>query len=143
MTRRAKMPQTENLCRTYSDGNVVALENANLEIHQCEYVAIMGPSGSGKSTLLNLLGALDRPTSGELYFEEATFESLGTNHVLEKVNREEIQLQRRAWDGRPLSHIDDQGNLVYGFPSMNMIQHLKSTRAMTAPYSHHVRAMIS
>ena len=41
-----------------------------------EYVAIMGPSGSGKSTLLNLLGALDLPTSGEIFFEEQALSSV-------------------------------------------------------------------
>lgn len=58
----------EGVGRKYPDGNVTALENVNLTIHQGEYVAIMGPSGSGKSTLLNVLGTLDRPTSGEVYF---------------------------------------------------------------------------
>ena len=61
--------RVENVSRTYSDGEVTALADVNLEIRKGEYVAIMGPSGSGKSTLLNLLGTLDRPTSGELYFE--------------------------------------------------------------------------
>jgi putative ABC transport system ATP-binding protein len=61
--------RAEHLGRTYSDGAVTALADVSLEIRQSEYVAIMGPSGSGKSTLLNLLGTLDRPTSGELYFE--------------------------------------------------------------------------
>ena len=61
--------RAENLGRTYADGSVTALAGVNVEIRQGEYVAIMGPSGSGKSTLLNLLGTLDRPTVGELFFE--------------------------------------------------------------------------
>lgn len=45
-----------------------ALNEINLEIHPGEFVAIMGPSGCGKSTLLNVIGLLDNPTSGELWF---------------------------------------------------------------------------
>jgi ABC-type lipoprotein export system ATPase subunit len=61
--------RTEKLGKVYPDGKVTAIVDMNLTIHRGEYVAIMGPSGTGKSTLLNLLGALDRPSSGEIYFE--------------------------------------------------------------------------
>ncbi len=69
MSDRQPLFRTINLTKLYSDGNVTALVDANLEIPQGQFVAIMGPSGSGKSTLLNLLGALDRPSSGEVFFQ--------------------------------------------------------------------------
>lgn len=47
----------------------VALENVNLEIEQGDFVSVMGPSGCGKSTLLNIMGLLDQPTQGEVYFQ--------------------------------------------------------------------------
>ncbi len=58
-----------NLTKVYrmGDQEVHALRGVTLDIHQGEFVAIMGPSGSGKSSLMNLVGALDRPTSGEMW----------------------------------------------------------------------------
>ena len=59
---------TKNLVKQYGkEPNVVnALNGVNISIDQGEFVAIIGTSGSGKSTLLNMLGGLDRPTSGSV-----------------------------------------------------------------------------
>ena len=68
-SRDSALFRTEHLAKLYPDGQVHAVEDVTINIRRGEYVAIMGPSGSGKSTLLNLLGALDRPTAGEVYFD--------------------------------------------------------------------------
>ena len=65
----APILRTEHVSKLYTDGQVTALVNVSLEIYRGEYVSIMGHSGSGKSTLLNMLGMLDRPTSGEVFLD--------------------------------------------------------------------------
>jgi putative ABC transport system ATP-binding protein len=62
--------KVENLTKVYtsSTGKVVSLNNVSFSVNKGEFVSVVGPSGSGKSTLLNMLGALDRPTSGQVFF---------------------------------------------------------------------------
>ena len=59
----------EQLCKNYQLGSMElrVLRDISLTIHRGQYVAIMGPSGSGKSTLLNMIGCLDRPSSGQYF----------------------------------------------------------------------------
>jgi putative ABC transport system ATP-binding protein len=64
----ASVVSFQDVSKHYTRGkqSVAVLEHFNLEIEQGEFVAIMGPSGSGKTTLLNLIGGLDRPSSGQV-----------------------------------------------------------------------------
>ncbi|TWU65062.1 ABC transporter ATP-binding protein [Crateriforma spongiae] len=61
--------EIRNVSKHYADGDVKALDDVSLQIAKGELVSIVGPSGCGKSTLLNMIGILDRPTSGQVYFE--------------------------------------------------------------------------
>jgi len=68
--------RTENLALHFDDSKTKALDGINITIHKGEWVAIVGPSGCGKSSLLNLIGALDSPTSGELYFRSQSYSKI-------------------------------------------------------------------
>ena len=61
--------ETKDLCKYYGEGEnlVRAVDHVDIQIRQGEFVTIVGKSGSGKSTLLHMLGALDRPTSGQVW----------------------------------------------------------------------------
>ena len=66
-----------------------ALRNIDLQIEEGEFVAVMGPSGCGKSTLLNILGGIDRPTSGRYRFRDAEVADLSEAH-LARLRRENL-----------------------------------------------------
>ena len=72
-----------NIAKTYRRGeeSISIFSDLNLTIPSGDFVAMMGPSGSGKTTLLNLLGGLDRPTSGTILFDGAPIEKLSENQL--------------------------------------------------------------
>ena len=101
---------TKNLCKTYGhgDNSVKALDKVSVNIEDGEFVAIIGTSGSDKSTLLNMLGGLDRPTSGEVFVS-------GKN--IFKMNDEELTIFRR----RNIGFVFQNYNLV---PILNVYENI-------------------
>src|SRR6266481_3372985 len=82
--------RTVNLSKRYRSGTseLIIFSQMNIEIQRGESVALVGESGSGKSTLLHLLGGLDRPTEGAIYFGQSDICKLPPNELAEFRNRE-------------------------------------------------------
>jgi putative ABC transport system ATP-binding protein len=83
MTVSTPVVEAVNLRKTYMLGKVPvdALRGINLKVERGEFLSILGPSGSGKSTLLNLIGALDKPTSGKLLIDGVDVSTLNDNQL--------------------------------------------------------------
>ncbi|VUW95708.1 Macrolide export ATP-binding/permease protein MacB [Streptococcus constellatus] len=86
-----KLIDLKHVSKSYRNGDqeLQVLKDVYLEVEEGEFVAIMGPSGSGKSTLMNIIGMLDRPTSGEYYLEGEDVAKLGEKK-LAKVRNQQI-----------------------------------------------------
>ncbi len=110
MTPAAKLV---NLTKDYvlKSETVRALRGVSFEVPDGDYVSIMGPSGSGKSTLLNVLGCLDKPTSGELW--------MGDKHV-NAMNDDQLSLTRAT-------------SIGFVFQSYNLIQQLTVVENIEVP----------
>ena len=102
--------KAENLVKIYGQGEneVKALNNVSLEIEEGEFVSIVGSSGSGKSTLLNMLGGLDRLTSGDIYIN---------NKKLGDMKDEELTIFRR----RNIGFVFQNYNIV---PILNVYENI-------------------
>jgi len=98
------MIQTKELVKVFRTDEVetTALNKVDLDVKSGEFVAVMGPSGCGKSTLLNIIGLLDNPTGGELYFDGA--------EVSKFKERQRTNLRK--------------GNIGFVFQSFNLIDEL-------------------
>lgn len=110
MNKKEYCFETKDLTKTYITGEtkIHALRGANVSIPQGEVVVILGPSGSGKSTFLNIIGGLDSPTSGEVWFK-------GEN--LSNYSQSQLTLYRREYVG----FVFQSYNLV---PSLTAIENV-------------------
>src|SRR5438045_2355059 len=89
----APLYELRDVTRTYGAGDtrVTAVDHVDLRVLRGEFVVVAGPSGSGKTTLLQLLGALDRPTSGEIRFEGRDIDRMGDGELAD-LRRETLGL---------------------------------------------------
>ena len=81
--------ELKNISKIY--GDLHALDNVSLKVEKGEWVAIMGPSGSGKSTLMNIIGCMDKPTSGQVLLNGRDI-AKETDRALTEIRRDEIGL---------------------------------------------------
>ena len=81
--------QLQNISRKYYLGKteIRALDNINFQVNKNDFVVLAGPSGSGKTTLLNIIGCIDKPSQGKIFFEEKDI----TTTPLEKLNHLRLQ----------------------------------------------------
>jgi len=107
------MIKTSQLTRSFITENMetTAVKEVNLAVEQGEFVAIMGPSGCGKSTLLNLLGLIDRPSSGSYDFNGIQTETLSENSL--------TRLRR--------------GSMGFIFQNYNLVEELNITENVELP----------
>jgi putative ABC transport system ATP-binding protein len=99
----APILEARDLTKTYraGDGEVHAVQGISLSVQQGEFLALMGPSGSGKTTLLQLLGGLDRPTSGDVVLDGVTISSLDDDAAT-RLRREKTGFVFQAFNLVPL-----------------------------------------
>lgn len=121
----------ENISRIYKTGqvSVTALKNVNLKVEKGEFISIMGPSGSGKSTLLNIIGCLDRPSTGTYLFSGKHVEKLGDGKLADIRNRY-IGFVFQSF--HLLSDLDAQGNVELPLIYRGMGRKERQKRAIAA-----------
>ena len=107
------MLEARSLWKMYDDGRIQALRGVDLQVARGEFLTISGPSGSGKSTLLQLLGGLDAPSSGEVFYRGA---SLSGPFDLDAYRSRRVGFVFQAFHLLPALRVLDNANSHAGRP---------------------------
>jgi len=122
---------TQNISKTYGKPplQVYALRETNLHIKQGDYIAIIGPSGSGKSTLMNLLGCLDKPSSGNIIIDGSDVSTLNENE-LARIRREKIGFIFQKYNLIPTLNALENVELSMGFAGIDSQTRTKKAKEL-------------
>lgn len=122
--------ELKNIIKNYDNSGVITrvLHDINLNIEEGEFIAIMGPSGSGKSTLMHTIGFLDRPTSGEYYFNGENTKNF-TDDELARIRNEQVGFVFQSFNLLPRTTVLD--NVILPLLYNNSIKNHKH-KAKTA-----------
>jgi len=122
---------TQNISKTYGKPplQVYALRETNLHIKQGDYIAIIGPSGSGKSTLMNLLGCLDKPSSGNIIIDGSDVSTLNENE-LARIRREKIGFIFQKYNLIPTLNAMENVELYLGFAGIDSQTRTKKAKEL-------------
>jgi putative ABC transport system ATP-binding protein len=133
MTEASLIVKLDNVKKIYRQGSVdvPALRGLNLEIEKGEFTAISGPSGSGKSTALNLIGALDTPTSGEVYLEGKNLANLSRS-VLSRMRRDRIGFVFQAYNLIPVLTAFENAEIVMALQGVSTSERKDKVMALLA-----------
>jgi putative ABC transport system ATP-binding protein len=122
---------TKDLSKTYGKGDlkVYALRKTDITVRKGDYIAIKGPSGSGKSTLMNLIGCLDKPTTGKLFIDNTDVYSLNENK-LAKIRREKIGFIFQKYNLIPTLTALENVSLSMGFAGVNSRDRIRKAKQL-------------
>ena len=122
---------TQNISKTYGRPplQVYALRETNLTIQKGDYIAIIGPSGSGKSTLMNLLGCLDKPSSGKIFIDGKDVSLLNENE-LARIRREKIGFIFQKYNLIPTLNALENVELSMGFAGVESQQRTSKAKKL-------------
>jgi putative ABC transport system ATP-binding protein len=122
---------TQNISKTYGKPpvQVLALRETNLQIKQGDYIAIIGPSGSGKSTLMNLLGCLDKPTTGKIFIDGKDISTLNERE-LARIRREKIGFVFQKYNLIPTLNALENVELSMGFAGVDSQTRTKKAKQL-------------
>ncbi len=119
----------KDINKIYGKGKnkVHALKDVNIEIKRGDYITIIGPSGSGKSTFMNILGCLDKPTSGKFFIENTDVSTLSQNN-LAKLRREKIGFVFQKYNLLPTLNAIENVSLSMSFAGVEYRKKIKRSK---------------